>query len=267
MKLSIFAVTAALASVVSAQSKRGLAYPWFNEGENIDPGRFTNGGKVTWMYNWETWRPARTPAVNFIGTQAKKDSAASPIGQLHNRWRQQGWTDVFSLNEPDFNDISPQEAVDWYLQHINPMTIRKGLPAVTSSTDAGKGLDWLQNFLNICNGRCYHDYINLHWYGSNISQFKTHIQNANRRFPNKKIVISEFSLVRPATQAQQQSFFNEAIPWLDAQGYVIMYFPFVATSPTLLQGNDGAAVDHVGTGGALFNNDGTVSAVGQIMLR
>lgn len=28
------------------------------------------------------------------------------------------------LNEPDFNDISPQEAVDWYLQHINPMTIR-----------------------------------------------------------------------------------------------------------------------------------------------
>lgn len=88
----------------------------------------------------------------------------------------------FQLNEPDINNISPQQAVDWYLKRINPMTIRcatylsslcprpliihnpssKALPAVTSSTQAGKGLNWLQSFLNICNGRCYFDYINLH---------------------------------------------------------------------------------------------------------
>lgn len=66
-------------------------------------------------------------------------------------------------------------------------------------------------------------------------------------------MISEFSLVKPATQAQQKAFFAEAIPWLDKQAYVVIYFPFVATSPTLLQGNDGAAVNHVGTGGTLFN--------------
>ncbi|TFL04933.1 hypothetical protein BDV98DRAFT_523642 [Pterulicium gracile] len=266
MKFSVLAVTAALVSVASA-SKRGLAYPWFNEGKNIDPGRFTNGGKVTWMYNWETWRPARTPAVNFIGTQALLDSAASPIGQLHNRWRQQGWTDVFSLNEPDLNGISPQRAVDHYLQHINPMTIRKGFPSVTSSTNGGMGLNWLQSFFNICAGRCYHDYINLHWYGSNFGQFQAFIQDANRRWPNEKIVISEFSLVAPASAAQQKSFFDQAIPWLDGRAYVIMYFPFVATSPQLLQQNHGGAVSHVGTGGCLFNNDGTISSVGQSLLR
>ncbi|TFL01317.1 hypothetical protein BDV98DRAFT_548839 [Pterulicium gracile] len=270
MRLSALA-SLALATLASAQSKRGLAYPWctslFNENTNIDPGRFTNGGKVQWMYNWETWRPARTPAVNFIGTQAKLDSPSSPIWDLHNRWRQQGWTDVFHLNEPDLNNISPQQAVDHYLQHINPMTIRKGFPSVTSSSNGNMGLNWLQNFINICGGRCYHDYLNLHWYGSNFGQFQNHIREANRRWPNERIVISEFSLEQPANGNQQRDFFAQAIPWLDSQPYVIMYFPFVATSPDLLSRNDGAAVGHVGTGGTLFNNDGSPSAIGQLMLR
>jgi hypothetical protein len=45
-----------------------------------------------------------------------------------------------------------------------------------------------------------------------------------------------------------------------------MYFPFVATSPALMQQNDGGAAGFVGTGSTLFNNDGSISAVGQLML-
>lgn len=263
-----FATVAFLAFVSAASaSKRGLAWPWFNENSNLDPGRFTNGGKVTWMYNWETWRPAKTPNVNFIGMQATKDSASSPIGQLYNRWHAQGWTDVFSLNEPDLNGISPSDAAGWYKQWINPMTIHKGLPAVTSSTNGGQGLDWLSQFFNACGGQCYHDYINLHWYGNSFGEFQTYIQNAHNRFPGENIVISEFALVAPASASAQASFFNSAVSWLDGQSYVVMYFPFVATSPSLISANDGGAVGHVGTGSTLFNNDGSVSSAGNALLK
>ena len=68
---------------------------------------------------------------------------------------------VFSLNEPDLNGISAASAADWYKQHINPLAIKKAFPAITSSTNSGMGLDWLQNFLNSCGGGCYGDYINL----------------------------------------------------------------------------------------------------------
>lgn len=254
-----------IAGIASA-SKRGLAWPWFNEQSNFDPIRFTSEGKVSWMYNWETWRPAKTPNVNFIGMQATRDSGASPIRELHNRWRTQGWTDVFSLNEPDQNGISPQDAVGWYMQWINPMTIRKGLPAVTSSTNRGMGLDWLQSFMDICKGHCYHDYINLHWYGSTFAQFQAHINDAHKRFPQENIVISEFSLVAPASPQAQADFFRQAISWLDGIGFVVMYFPFVATSPGMLSAHDGGAISHVGTGGALFNNDGSVSIAGKSLL-
>ena len=133
------------------------------------------------------------------------DSPSSPIGELKKRAAQQGWNTVFSLNEPDINGISPQTAANWYKRHINPLAIskylvvqwhqlltmptnaEKAIPAVTSSTNAGQGLDWAAQFLSSCGGGCYFDYINLHWYGENISQFKKHIQNAHNRFPNNKV--------------------------------------------------------------------------------
>jgi hypothetical protein len=53
---------------------------------------------------------------------------------------------------------------------------------------------------------------------------------------------------------------------LDSATYVAMYFPFVATSPSLFQTNDGNGVNFVGTGSTLYNNDGSISAVGQLLL-
>ncbi|KAG8743969.1 hypothetical protein FRC10_011043 [Ceratobasidium sp. 414] len=178
--------TAAMAVLsVAPAGKRGLAWPWYNENTNLDPGKLS-GAQVQWMYNWETWRPAKTPNLNFIGTQATMNSGPSPIDQLQTRAAQQGWNTVFSLNEPDLNGISPGVAADWYIRWINPLAIKKAIPSVTSSQDAGKGLNWAAAFLGACNGRCYFDYINLHWYGNTFAEFKAHIQEAHNRFPNYK---------------------------------------------------------------------------------
>ena len=60
-------------------------------------------------------------------------------------------------------------------------------------------------------------------------------------------------------------FFKQAFAYLDSQSFVQLYFPFVATSPALLQQYDSAAASFVGTGSCLYTNDGKPSAVGNLM--
>ncbi|KAG8709995.1 hypothetical protein FRC08_017773 [Ceratobasidium sp. 394] len=212
------------------------------------------------MYNWETWRPAKTTNLNWIGTQATVDSASSPIGQLKDRAAQQGWNTVFSLNEPDLNSISPGTAADWYIKWINPLPIKKAIPSVTSSQDARKGLDWTADFLKACDGRCIFDYINIHWYGNTFAEFRAHVQEAHNRFPDHKLVITEFALQRPAARDQQLAFLNSAMDFLDDTGYVELYSVFGASSPEFISRNTGGG--EVGTGSSLYNNDGSLSANG-----
>ncbi|EUC54300.1 glycoside hydrolase catalytic core protein [Rhizoctonia solani AG-3 Rhs1AP] len=172
------------------EGKRGLAWPWYNENTNLDPSNLANN-QVQWIYNWETWRPAKTAGLNWIGTQRCMDCASSPISQLKTRANQQGWNTVFTLNEPDINDISPEAAAKWYIQHINPLQIKKSIPSVTSSTIPGKGLDWTGAFISACAGRCHFDFINIHWYGHKFDEFRSHVQNAHNRFPNHKVRLNE----------------------------------------------------------------------------
>ncbi|KAG9125377.1 hypothetical protein FRC07_007824 [Ceratobasidium sp. 392] len=239
--------------------KRGLAWPWYNEGTNLDPAKLA-GGQVNWIYNWETWRPAKTTNLNWIGMQATKDSASSPISQLKTRAAQQGWNTVFSLNEPDINGISAGDAANWYKQNINPLAIKKAIPAVTSSQNAGQGLDWTAAFISACGGGCYFDYVNIHWYGSTFAQFQSHVQNAHNRFPNYQLIVTEFALNAPANRDQQLAFLKQAMSFLDGASYVAMYSVFGASSPSLISKNTGGG--QVGTGSSLYNDDGSLSANG-----
>jgi hypothetical protein len=63
------------------------------------------------------------------------------------------------------------------------------------------------------------------------------------------------------------AFYKEAFPFLDNAPFVEMYFPFLASSPSLFSQNDANGANFVGTGSTLFNDDGSVSAVGQLMLQ
>ena len=61
------------------------------------------------------------------------------------------------------------------------------------------------------------------------------------------------------------AFFQQAFPFLDGASYVQLYFPFVATSPSLFQANDASGATSIGTGSCLYNDDGTSSTVGNLM--
>jgi len=249
--------------------KRGLCWPWYNG--SLDPGRLNDGqGTVNLIYDYETYSPPSdngNGGLAFIGMQRCLDCSSSPIADLAARQQQLGFVTVFTLNEPDQNGISPQEAASWYIQHINPLAIKKSLPAVSSSTSSGQGLSWVQQMVSACAGQCYYDYINLHWYGQTFAQFEAYVNQAHSMFPNQQIVITEFALQNPSGgQAAQLSFFAQAFPFLDSASFVEMYFPFVATSPALFEANDGAGAGFAGTGSTMYNNDGTISAVGQLLL-
>jgi len=250
--------------VRQAGHKRGLCWTFYNE--PLDPSPF-NAGNVVAIYDYETTPPVPSAGgLAFIGMQRCLDCDSSPIADLQTRYQQQQWATVFTLNEPDINGISPQTAATWYIQNINPLPIKKALPAVTSSTTTGQGLSWLSEFITACNGQCFFDYINLHYYGPNFEGFQQYVRQANAQFPNNQLVITEFALTAPATQADQIAFYQQAIPFLDNAAFVDLYFPFVATSPSLLTANDPGANSFTGTGSTLFNDDGSVSAVGQLFI-
>jgi hypothetical protein len=194
------------------------------------------------------------------------DCSSSPIADLASRQAAQGWATVFTLNEPDINGITPSQAASWYIQYVNPLAIKKALPAVTSSVTSGQGLSWVSQMISACAGQCYFDYINLHWYGSTFAEFQSYVESAHSQFPNYQLVITEFALQNPAGgQSAQVAFFQQAFPFLDGASYVQLYFPFVATSPALFQANNPTDAGIVGTGSCLYNNDGSPSAVGNLM--
>ncbi|KAF8526933.1 hypothetical protein BU17DRAFT_74049 [Hysterangium stoloniferum] len=261
-------ILASLLFATAQAGKRGLTWTFYNA--PLDPGVFNNGdGQVVAIYDYETFSPVSKNGLGglgFIGMQRCLDCASSPINQLASRQATQKWATVFTLNEPDINGISPSQAAAWYKQNINPLAIKKAFPAVTNSGNAGQGLDWLSQMISACAGGCFADYVNLHWYGQDLASFQSHVQSAHAKFPSFTIVITEFALQNPSGgQSAQVNFFRQAFAWLDSQSYVTLYFPFVATSPALLSSNDPGAVSFVGTGSCLYNNDGSPSAVGNLM--
>jgi hypothetical protein len=261
-------LSVALFTVATQAGKRGLDWTYYDA--SLDPGVFNNGdGEVVAIYDYETYAPPSTNGnggLGFIGMQRCLDCDSSPIAQLSARQAAQGWATVFSLNEPDINGISPSDAASWYQEYINPLAIKKAYPAVTSSTVSGQGLDWLSQMISACNGGCFADYINLHWYGDDFGSFQSYVEQAHSQFPQYTIVITEFALQNPSGgQADQINFFTQAFSFLDSQEYVTLYFPFVATSPSLFQANDPTSAAYVGTGSCLYNDDGSVSDVGKLM--
>jgi len=256
------------ASKRGGPGKRGLCWPFYNG--PLDPAKLNDGkGSVNLIYDYETFAPPSTNGnggLNFIGMQRCLDCTSSPIADLATRQKQLGFSTLFTLNEPDINGISPPTAATWYQQNINPIGIKKALPAVTSSATAGQGLDWLEQMVAACAGKCFFDYINLHHYGASFAEFQAHVQDAHTRFPDKQIVVTEFALQNPpGGQADQVAFYKQAFAFLDASPFVEMYFPFLASTPSLFAANDAAGVQFVRTGSTLLNDDGTPSAVGQLM--
>lgn len=81
------------------------------------------------------------------------DSGSSPISQLASAAANSQY--VLGFNEPDLNNVSPQDAANTWKTWIQPLKAQgKKLvaPAITSSTNQGQGLSWLDQFVAACDG-------------------------------------------------------------------------------------------------------------------
>ncbi|KAG9316999.1 glycosyl hydrolase catalytic core-domain-containing protein [Chiua virens] len=268
--ITSFNLILSIFTVAAHAGKRGLTWPFYNG--SLNPRVLNNGdGQVVVIYDYETFLPPTTGGIGnlgFIGMQRCLDCPSSPISQLFSRRQSQQWATVFTLNEPDLNGISPASAATWYMKNINPLPIKKALPAVSSSATSGQGLSWVSEMINACAGRCSFDYINLVvWIPRpSFSEFQSYVESAHARFPGQNLVITEFALQSLAGgQAAQVAFFRQAFQFLDSAPYVTLYFPFVATSPSLLRKNDPSGASFVDTGSCLYNDDGSASPVGALM--
>ncbi|POY73691.1 hypothetical protein BMF94_3228 [Rhodotorula taiwanensis] len=189
--------------------------------------------KLAWAYNW-----ASTPGgsleygVMYIpqlwGAKAVSTWKADAEAAI-----KAGATHLLGFNEPDLAEqanLSPSQAAELWKSEIEQFAGKVKLvsPAVSNGvkTADGKnmGVPWLLDFVAACDG-CTIDAFALHWYEStsNTAYFTSYLSNASAEL-KKPIWLTEF--MGTGTPADQKTFLEFAVPWLEKQPFIERYAAF-----------------------------------------
>ncbi|KAF7922366.1 uncharacterized protein EAE97_011108 [Botrytis byssoidea] len=152
---------------------------------------------------------------------------------------------IMAFNEPDAcgggqSCMSPQQAVNAWKTYIQPFAGRAALGAP-----------------QVTNG-CQIDFVPIHWYegvgGQNyLADFYNYVVAAYAAGGNRPIWVTEFTLLNPATEAQQENFISQVMPWMDNLSWISRYSWFMCTSDYNLEPQ-----------GSLCNADGSLSTLGNV---
>src|ERR1700761_8783476 len=125
-----------------SKSKRGLAWPWNNKPEDFS--LYTGSSKLTWLYNWELWKPDHClPSLDYV-PQVRTAKEAGQIDQflggLWPRPKIEGEERHFlGFNEPDIKSQANMDidaALKLWKMHVEPAKgkfgFRLGSPSVSS---------------------------------------------------------------------------------------------------------------------------------------
>jgi hypothetical protein len=152
-----------------------------------------------------------------------------------------GSSHLLSYNEPDLStqsNIGYQAAAAGYMQYMQPFAgqAKLGSPAVTNGSPAdGMGLGWLGNFIDSCDALgCTVDFVNIHWYNAatEIQNFQDQVTQAYAAGGNRPVWITEIGA--SGTAAEQQTFLEAVMPWLEAQDFVERYAYFMVSDGSLI---------------------------------
>ncbi|KAJ3281837.1 hypothetical protein HK104_011256 [Borealophlyctis nickersoniae] len=216
------------ATAAAVARKRGLAWPW--NGLKEDFVNFSgNLPHVTWLYNWEPYKPDGLPTnLEYVGMCR----TAANVGTLSDRLKESKPKILLGFNEPDLaggdGQMSVGTAVSLWRQHIQPTGLRLGSPAPSNGPN---GLTWLDQFMSQCTN-CNVDFVAIHWYGLSLDDFKKHITDAYNiakkyKGDNVKVWLTEFAS-QTQDAAEERKFFDAAVAWLDQQSFVERYAWFGA---------------------------------------
>ncbi|KAF3386497.1 Alkali-sensitive linkage protein 1 [Penicillium rolfsii] len=221
-------------------SKRGAAY---NDISTVSV--LASTGTISWAYNWALAQYGTLPsnidyvpmlwgAKDFGGWFTAVETALSSGSEY-----------IMGFNEPDMSsqaNMSPSEAASYYNTYITPFSGKAKLisPAVSSSTTAGLGLSWFEEFMGDCSS-CGITGLAVHWYGNTADEFTSFVEQAistATSYGLSEVWVTEFALnsdVNGVTDAAATvSFLETVLPWLDAQTSVTRYSYFMCAENYLL---------------------------------
>lgn len=199
---------------------------------------------ASWAYNWDDTAGGTVPSgvqycpmlwgsKMYDGWTSSVDSALSA-----------GSNCVLGFNEPDNSaqaDMTPEQAATDYQTYITPLAGRATIvsPAVTNGVGENIGISWLQSWLTACNGACKPDALAVHYYANApASDFYNFIDNATSLAQDNgidSVWITEFQ--NTGSDAEQVSFLQEVLPWLNNNTAVARYAYFYVADGYLLSGD------------------------------
>ncbi|KAJ6090422.1 hypothetical protein N7486_009237 [Penicillium sp. IBT 16267x] len=226
----------------SSDSKRGAAY---NDVSTVYTLSQTN--TISWAYNWVyTLDPGLPSGVQYVPMLWGATFFGGWFAAIETLLSS-GSNYIMGFNEPDMAsqaNMSPSEAAGYYQQYITPYSGSAKLisPAVTSSTSAGQGLSWFEEFMTDCSS-CAITGLAVHWYGNSINEFTGFVEEAistASKYGLEEVWVTEFALNADqggvADQSTTAEFVSEAVAWMDAQPSVTRYSYFLCAENYLLTG-------------------------------
>jgi len=227
----------------NAGIKRGLSFNDISLTKNF------NNNQVSWAYNWDhSFQGSLPNGVQFFPMLWSADPSHT------NTWNNDataaiaaGSTHLLFVNEPDLGaqaNMSPQDAASAWMTYMEPFKGKATLvgPAITNGGPP-MGTAWLDEFIAACT-ECSIDAYAIHIYdsASNVAYFQNYISDFGTKY-GKPVLVTEFGA--SGSIAQQQTFLQQMIPFLDSLSSVSHYAYFM---------------DAVGT---LVNSDASLSPLGQ----
>jgi hypothetical protein len=238
--------------VILPSPKKGLA-GWPSEVGNIHP---------SWFYTWGGDEPAGTPAnVEFVPMAwgYYGNPGNSFVNWLNWVKAQPGVHNLLGFNEPDSPsqaNLSVAAALDGW-QYLVGTGLPLGSPAAVHADN-----QWMRDFMAGAAQRGYRvDYVTIHWYGGNDPNgFLGYVDYIHNLY-NKPVWITEFAPADWSGQhgispQQAYDFMRQVVPELNRRWYVQRYSWFSAGTGDAFLGQS-----------ALFNNDGSLTALGRLYAR
>jgi hypothetical protein len=224
-----------LTSAPLTSTKRGIGWPWDYPASHFQLYTSLSASRITWLFNWELWRPPGTPAsIEWVPCVRSAAQAKDVIPFLDDIINNQGVRVKYLLgfNEPEISDqanMSVEEAVMLWRDVVLPAKekfgLRLGSPGVSS--DVSRSKPWLDAFFGrLGETEAGVDFLVVHWYGHNFHDMRRFLEDMRRTY-RLPLWVNEFACSKmgdgEAGVEDVESFINEAVPWLDGCEWVEKY--------------------------------------------
>jgi hypothetical protein len=225
VRLIISLLMALPAALGKPSAKRGLIYIPSKKYPGDDSIWKRPGSDLTWYYNYG-YRPA--PSISDSSLQFVPMLWGTPASGEANLFYNsvkamvdsgQNISFALGFNEPDGpkstggSSISASDAASIWKSEIEPVRklgIKLGAPAVTGSP---RGLQWLDDFVSHCSGKCTLDFIPVHWYG-NFDGLSSYVGQVRKKFEDKDIWVTEYALPH-GSLSDSQTMYNQSADYFD----------------------------------------------------